>query len=747
MHSSRRCALSAAALLFGAAFPLCAGEDGWTGTGPEGTLIYGFGVDPSNAAVVYSSTFAGMVRSTDAGQSWSPIATSLPLPIISFAVDPTAPSAFFVSGGLSNQLFRVTGGGTSVTELAPVPGAYAFRFLRFDPTPPGTLFAAVGAAIFRSTGPFTTWVDSSTGLLGGTVWDIAISPGSPSILYAATDTGAYRSGDGGVSWVITPSSTLHATTAYAIATLPGMPNTVFAARWDGNVFRSSDGGTTWSLSLSSLYGSFHAFAVSPASPATIYAICGGDGVYRSTNSGDLWTLTVGGPTVNFSGLVIAAAPTSASTVYAGDLSGVYRTTNGGDTWYRGNSGLVYMQIAAVAIDPANPSVVLAAANATGAMFRSSDGGQTWTQAQPDSLFGAVVFDPTNSAIAYAGGEGVWKSTDHGLTWNPTPFPTSAVYDIRIDPSAPATLYAATNIGVFKSVNGGASWSPSGLNSAWRLAMDPANPQVLYAATIGGGVFRTIDGAATWTPGTFPASNVWAVLVVPGSPSLVLASAPGQGLYRSTDQGATWTQTGAGLATGWIESLAFDPASPSTVYAGTSDAGVWKSTTSAVNFSPFSPGFPRSQAHALAISPSGRFLVAGTEAASVRTYTITSSNFYTVAPCRVVDTRNPAGPYGGPALASGVERTFVIAGRCGIPAGARAVAVNLTVTQPAAQGYLAVWTAGSDPPSTSALNFRAGQTRAATAIVKLGPGGDAVLRASLVSGSAHVVLDVSAYFGP
>jgi hypothetical protein len=745
-----RHALFAAALLFAAAWPLRAGEDVWSGGGPEGTFIRGLGVDASDGAVVYASTNAGMVRSIDGAVTWSPFARSLPLPIIGFVVDPTAPSTLFVCAGF-NRVFRVTAGGTSVTEASGVPGFSAPRILAFDPTPPGTLFAAVNGSIYRAIGPITSWMDSSTGLPGGTVFDIAISPGSPSILYAATDTGVFRSGNGGLSWSNVSTGPMAGALALGVTTLPGLPATVFASRSDGKIFRSVDSGANWSLNLTTVCALDH-YAVSPASPSTIYAACGGAGVYRSTNAGDLWTLTTGGPSLSSSNLVIAAAPTSATAVYAGDPSGAYRTSDGGDTWHRANTGLPYMQISAVAVDPVNANVVLAKADATDSLFRSADGGHTWNEISTGSGSGPVVFDPSNHLTVYTGGAGgVWKSVNGGTSWNPTPFPISFAYDVVVDPSTPSTLYSATNVGVYKSVNSGGSWNPAsnGLTTTliWRLAIDPANPQVLYAATIGGGVFTTVDGAATWSPGTFPATNVWAVLVVPGSPSSVLASAPGLGLFRSFDHGATWTQTGAGLATPWIESLAIDPAAPSTIYAGTSDAGVWKSTTSAVNFSPFSPGFPTTPAHALAISASGRFLVAGTVAASVFTYTITSSNFYTVAPCRILDTRNPAGAYGGPALASGVERGFVIAGRCGIPVGARAVAANLTVTQPAAAGYLAAWPAGTNPPGTSALNFGAGQTRAANAIVKLGPGGDAVLRATLLSGSAHVVLDVSGYFGP
>jgi hypothetical protein len=121
------------------------------------------------------------------------------------------------------------------------------------------------------------------------------------------------------------------------------------------------------------------------------------------------------------------------------------------------------------------------------------------------------------------------------------------------------------------------------------------------------------------------------------------------------------------------------------------------------------------------------------------------SFFTLAPCRVLDTRDPAGLYGGPALGAGQSRAFTLAGRCGIPASATAVAVNLTVTQPSAQGNLRLYPADQAVPSTSSLNYMPGQTRANNAIVGLSPSGALAVRCTQASGTAHVVLDVTGYF--
>jgi len=118
-------------------------------------------------------------------------------------------------------------------------------------------------------------------------------------------------------------------------------------------------------------------------------------------------------------------------------------------------------------------------------------------------------------------------------------------------------------------------------------------------------------------------------------------------------------------------------------------------------------------------------------------------FYTVTPCRVADTRDPAGPSGGPALSPGEDRRFPIGGRCGIPGTARAVALNVTVAGPTAQGSLRIYP-GSVLPVASAVNYRGGQVRSNNSIVGLS-GGGLTVRADQATGSVHVLMDVTGYF--
>ena len=119
-------------------------------------------------------------------------------------------------------------------------------------------------------------------------------------------------------------------------------------------------------------------------------------------------------------------------------------------------------------------------------------------------------------------------------------------------------------------------------------------------------------------------------------------------------------------------------------------------------------------------------------------------FHTVTPCRVLDTRLPDGPLGGPALAE-AERSVLLATHCGIPATARAVSANVTVTGPASQGHLSLYPTGFALPLVSSINFRPGQTRANNATLPLGAGGAINVHAVLLGGTVHFILDVNGYY--
>jgi hypothetical protein len=126
---------------------------------------------------------------------------------------------------------------------------------------------------------------------------------------------------------------------------------------------------------------------------------------------------------------------------------------------------------------------------------------------------------------------------------------------------------------------------------------------------------------------------------------------------------------------------------------------------------------------------------------------TNAAYYTVTPCRLVDTRNPSGAFGGPSFPAGSVRTFSFAGQCGVPANAQSLALNVTVTQSSSAGDLKVYAAGENAPESTTISFNASATTANNAVVGVSQDGNAALSvlAAIPSGNVQVIVDVNGYF--
>jgi hypothetical protein len=123
----------------------------------------------------------------------------------------------------------------------------------------------------------------------------------------------------------------------------------------------------------------------------------------------------------------------------------------------------------------------------------------------------------------------------------------------------------------------------------------------------------------------------------------------------------------------------------------------------------------------------------------------SLDFYTVPPCRALDTRNAVGGLGGPALGCQGGRNFPVAGTCGVPFDAKALSVNATVTGSTENGHLRLHAGRTAIPTASSLNYALGLTRANNAIVPLGTMGEIGIYCGQASGTTHAIVDVNGYF--
>ena len=230
-------------------------------------------------------------------------------------------------------------------------------------------------------------------------------------------------------------------------------------------------------------------------------------------------------------------------------------------------------------------------------------------------------------------------------------------------------------------------------------------------------------------GSATARQVRLIEVVPANTTFDFASSPGFSCSPNPNAGSTCTRSVGTLSSG---------ASGSAVFAVTVDdtlPGGVTQTSNTVSITDESDGGADSN-------------LANNTDTVITTLKAAGTDFYTLPPCRVIDTRNPPVPsgLGGPAMVGSSERIFqVSASACGIPATASAIAVNVTVTQSTAPGNLLIYPSGSPVPTASTINYTVGLTRANNAVVSLNGGQIAVIAKQTSSSTAHFILDVTGYF--
>jgi photosystem II stability/assembly factor-like uncharacterized protein len=174
----------------------------------------------------------------------------------------------------------------------------------------------------------------------------------------------------------------------------------------------------------------------------------------------------------------------------------------------------------------------------------------------------------------------WQAANAGLPG------TVVLSALAIDPRTPSTLYAGTGsyinriidgYGIFKSIDGAMSWQAvnTGLSNrvVLALAINRTAPGTLYAGTEGG-VFKSTDAGATWNTTGLTDTSVGSLAIDPIRPRTLYAATYGEGVFKSTDAGATWGALNAGLTVTEVNALAIDPITPGILYAGTQGGGVF-----------------------------------------------------------------------------------------------------------------------------------------------------------------------------
>jgi hypothetical protein len=617
-------------------------------------------IDPANPATIYTghgSTFGsggGINQSTNGGASWTPLTNGVP----DAAVTAMVANSSGVYAALNGRgVIKTTNGGTSWTNTDTGLWSPSVTSLVKDPANPSVLYA--GTNVNGLSDAFVTKLNASgsgllfSSLIGGSNNEsgngIAVDESGNITVVGQTTSSNFPFAN-----AIRSSVNFNGvcTTGFVTKLNPAVPSYTFStylggAQCDvanavatdssGNIYVTGTTGSTDfptanafqpNFAESQFSGPFDAF-VSKLTPdgSLIYStyLGGKNGAdtgfgIAADSSGNAYvtgsTASTTFPTVNpiqactgFDAFVTKFSSDGSTLAYSTCLGGGGTDTGRSIAVDSANNAYV-----TGATDSINFPLVVGALRTRSGLYKSIDGAATWTNDNyglgvPVSTFAtfpfagasALAIHPTDTSTIYATtATGVFKSTNGGRTWsarnNGLPNSGMSVGLLVMDPVTPSTLYVTANGAIYKTTDGSASWNlrSSGLisGSINSLVIDPVTPNTLYVAFDGcctgmSLIYKTTNGADSWAQaGGSPPSGPTGLTIDPLSPSTLYVgdlTTPGT-VYKSTNSGGTWQPLGS---ISFARSFAVSPHTAGVVYAGT-DLGIFKSTNGGNSWSPFSP---------------------------------------------------------------------------------------------------------------------------------------------------------------
>lgn len=623
---------------------------------PDGIPVFCVTVDQHNPNILWLGTDGpgDIFKSYDGGHSWVLMRNGidpnlLPMAFRGFTVDPRTSDIVYAMGEIASPawtpdgserkglqfdmtkgiVYKTTNGGQNWTEIWR--GNNLARYCWIHPYQPDTLYISTG--IFDREAANT---DTAAGFAGG--------------------VGILKSTDGGATWrVFNQANGLLDLYVGSLYMNPDDPDMLLAAasqddwsgysgEFTGGVYLTEDGGETWTRVLSSETGLITVVEYSVSHPSIAYA-AGIAAVYRSEDAGHTWQQFqrpngTWGPEGIVAGIPIdmQCDPNNPMRVFVNNyLGGNFLSTDGGESWILASDGYTGALVHHVTVVNDNPAKVYVGSRS--GVYRSDNAGQKWFGIvyPPEGMVAkfneitALALDPSDSnhlLTIPADFTTVLYSYDGGQYWQ-IGETIGIPFDIVFAPSEPSTVYASTDLGLYVSNDGGASFllANSVQVSSTAIAVHPSDAKTVYIATSNGELLKTTDGglSATTIGAGLPSLPVFNLAIDPSNPVVLFGGGSSYGgktgglggVYRSTDGGLNWVQSSAGIEpNAKISSVVVDPTNGQIVYAADFYSGVYASTDGGGTWHPINEGLDQRSVNTLALSNSGTVLYAGVEGGGV-----------------------------------------------------------------------------------------------------------------------------------
>lgn len=449
----------------------------------------------------------------------------------------------------------------------------------------------------------------------GRVNDVAFHPTNSNIIFAGSPSGGlWKTTNGGTSWTsLTDNLPTLGVSSIVIDTTN--TNIMYLGTGDRDagdapglgVYKSTDGGTTWNASTAGIGSRLVSEIIMNGTNHSVLIAAASNGLYKSTNAGATWIKKTSG-TINFKD--IAYKPNNYNIVYATSTYpnvAFYRSMNGGDTWSQISTGITSVgnRMVIGVSNAATNTVYLVTGNGSGlvAVYKSTNGGSSFaTMATSPNILGrnatgsdnasqswydlTVAVDPSNASTLYVGGINTWKSTNSGTSWalnshwvgTNAPVVHADIHMLKFSPSG--TLYNTNDGGLYKTTNGGSTWTDisSGLaiSQIYKIGQSASNGNLLIAGFQDNGT-ASVNGTS-WT--TVIGGDGMECAIDPSNTNYQYGALYYGDIRRSVNGGYFNTiadngSNGINESGAWVTPYCLQEGQPGTMFVGYKN--IWRST--------------------------------------------------------------------------------------------------------------------------------------------------------------------------